>query len=110
MARDDVVVPRPTVHKKEPAVSSGSAAIEQRHGQLSKALEIRFVFIRHIVEQVVEIGDTVFKNTDALTVQTRLSIQIKDRTAADDRIQGHQLPFVGTGELGPPLSAMGFPQ
>lgn len=86
------------------------ARLDECARELSKALKIAQAVFREVVEQRIQIRHAVFENGDSPTVQSLRPIEIEYRAPTDDRIQGHQLPFVRAGKVRPALATMGFPQ
>lgn len=92
---------------KESGLSSG---VDESGGESAKTLKIVQALIGELFKKAIEVGHTVFQNCETMAVHFRLTVKIKHRTSADDRIQRHQLPFIRAGKSRPAFAAVFVPE
>lgn len=101
-----MVVPRPARYNGR---LSCALACQQKFGQQTQATKIGQTVIRELIEQIVEVANTVSQDGDSRRIQSVCAVQIVHGTTPDNGIQRHELSCIGIGQEWPACLAVCFP-
>jgi len=83
---------------------------DEEGSEVPESLKVWPTAFFKFVGQVIQVGDTIFKDTDPLGVESFGAIKEIHHAPADHCIQGHQRSLMPVSHLRPSLLFVGFPE
>jgi len=83
---------------------------DEEGSKLSKPLKIEPAVFVKLVSQVIQVGNTIFDDSDPLGIEPFRAIEEIYDASADHGIQCHQRPLVLASHLRPPFLLVSFPE
>jgi len=83
---------------------------DEEGSEVPESLKVWPTAFFKFVGQVIQVGDTIFKDTDPLGVESFGAIEEIHHAPADHCIQGHQRSLMPVSHLRPSLLLVGFPE
>ena len=77
---------------------------------MPEPLEVGLTAFFKLVSQIIQVGDTIFDDSDPLGIKPLGTIEEIHHASADHRIQCHQWPLMLASYSRPALLFVGFPE